>query len=85
MMTDIGITGVRVPAQVTIVVLILTFVALIVYVAILPTMLSFIEPTAQQLEQSGDQLTATMLRLFPFIILIGIILAFVWYIMPRYG
>lgn len=72
-------------AQVTIVVLLLTFVALMVYVAMLPTVQAYIEPTAASLEQSGDQMTATLLRMFPFFMLVGILIAFLWYVMPRRG
>jgi len=72
-------------AQVTVVVLLLTFVALMLYIAMLPTVTDFITPVADSLDQSGDHMTATMLRMFPFFLLLGILLAFLWYVMPRYG
>jgi len=69
--------------QMTLIVLILTFVALIIYVAMLPTVVNHIDPVATDLEQQGDKWTAFMLRLFPFLILVGLLMSFLWYVMPR--
>jgi predicted PurR-regulated permease PerM len=85
MMGEISLTGMKLPAQVTIIVLILTFVALIVSVAMLPTIQDQITPIADNLDNQGDHMTAMMLRLFPFFILIGILISFLWYVMPKYG
>lgn len=81
----IGITQVKVTGQMTIVVLLMTLVALMVYVALLPTINTMISPVADDLEAQGDSMTATMLRLFPFVILVGILIGALWYVFPRQG
>ena len=79
------VVGIKHSAQVTIVILILTVIALLVYAALLPTVTDFITPIADSLDNQGDHMTATILRMFPFFILIGILISFLWYVMPKYG
>lgn len=66
--------------QFTIVALVMTFVAIIVFIAIYPVLNTFIQ---QFLAESEDATLNMLVQLLPFFILLGIVLGIIFYIVPQ--
>lgn len=66
--------------QFTIVALVMTFVAIIVFVALYPVLNSFI---TDFLAESEDATLNMVVQLLPFFIVIAILMGFLWYVIPQ--
>ena len=66
--------------QFTIVAMVMTFVTIIVFISIYPVLNTFI---TQFLAESEDATLNMVVQLLPFFILLGIILAIVFYAIPQ--
>lgn len=66
--------------QFTIVAMIMTFIAIIVFIAFYPVLNSFI---TDFLAESDDATLNMVVQLLPFFIVTAIIMGFLWYVIPQ--
>ena len=69
----------RLKAQFTIITLIMTVLALIVYVQLYPVLKDIIDNALPEM----DEVTALLVSLSPFFLLVFILVAGLWYTIPR--
>lgn len=70
----------KMKGQYTIVALVMTFVAIVVFIGIYPVLNTFI---AEFVAESDDEMTIMMIQLLPFLIITAIIVGFLWYVIPQ--
>ena len=70
-------------AQFTLVSLIMVFIMLLIFAKMYPIMEPFITELVDSFTASGDPMSALLMSLIPFFIVVAIIMSVLWYIVPK--